>query len=97
MGEVNPDERLEIGPGVFRRLADCTGSELQAAIGLIAKKRIDSAWIAEQAEGPGRGELTIARRFFASTTGAERDLIAYWQMVKLVEEARLRHMAEADG
>ena len=38
-----------------------------------------------------RGELTIARRFFANATDAERDLIAYWQMVKLVEEARLRY------
>ena len=50
-----------------------------------------SPWIAEQAAGPDRAELMIARRFFENTTDAERDLIAYWQMVKLVEEAHLRY------
>jgi hypothetical protein len=97
MGEVNPEEPLEIGPGVFKRLGDCTGAEIQSAIALIAQKRIDSAWIAEQASGPDRGELTVARRFFASATEAERDLIAYWQMVKLVEDARLRYTKQADA
>jgi hypothetical protein len=97
MGEVNPEESLEIGRDVFKRLGDCTGSELQSAIGLIAQKRIDRAWIAEQAAGSDHGELTVARRFFANTTEAERDLIAYWQMVKLVEEARLRYMQETDA
>jgi hypothetical protein len=29
----------------------------------------------------------IGRRFFAIAPDAERDLIAYWQMVKLLEEA----------
>ena len=94
MGEVNPEEQLEIGPGVFKRLGDCTGSQIEAAIRLIAQRGIDRAWIAEQAAGPDRGELTIARRFFANTTDAERDLIAYWQMVKLVEEAHLRYTSE---
>ena len=46
---------------------------------------------------PDRGELPMARRFFANTTEAERDLIAYWQMVKLVEKARLRHTKGADA
>jgi hypothetical protein len=64
---------------------------------LIAQRRIDRAWIAEQAAGPDRGELTIARRFFANTTDAERDLIAYWQMVKLVEEAHLRYPGTGDA
>src|SRR5207237_6911768 len=86
MGEVNPEESLEIGPGVFKRLGDCTGSELESAIRLIAQRHIDRAWIAEQGAGPDRGELNIARRFFANTSDTERDLIAYWQMVKLVEE-----------
>ena len=97
MGEVNPEESLEIARGVYKRLGDCTGSELESAIRLIAQRRIDSAWIAEQAEGPDRGELTIARRFFANTTDAERDLIAYWQMVKLVEEATLRYTSEREA
>jgi hypothetical protein len=97
MGEVNPEESLEIGRGVFKRLSDCTGSEIESAIGLIAHRRIDRAWIAEQAAGADRGELTIARRFFADTTDAERDLIAYWQMVKLVEEAYLRYEREGDA
>jgi hypothetical protein len=97
MGEVNPDESLEIGRGMFKRLGDCTGWEIESAIGLIAQKRIDRAWIAEQAAGPDRGELTIARRFFANTTEAERDLIAYGQMVKLVEEAHLRYAKGADA
>lgn len=91
MGGVNPEESLEISPGVFKRLAECTGAELESAIGLIAQERIDHAWIAEQTSGPDRGELTIARRFFANTTESERDLIAYWQMVKLVEEAVVRY------
>ena len=97
MGEVNPEESLEVDRGVFKRLGDCTGSEIESAIRLIAQRRIDSAWIAEQAAGPDRGELTIARRFFANATDAERDLIAYWQMVKLVEEAHLRHASEGDA
>ena len=97
MGEVNPEEQLEIGRGVFRRLGDCTGAEIQSAIGLIARRRIDSAWIAERAAEADRGELTIARRFFANTTDAERDLIAYWQMVKLVEEAHLRYTSEREA
>jgi hypothetical protein len=97
MGEVNPEESLEIRPGEFKRLGDCSGPELEAAIGLIAQERIDHAWIAEQSTGPDRGELTIARRFFANTTEAERDLIAYWQMVKLVEEAYLRHSQRTEG
>ena len=94
MGEVNPAESLEICRGVFKRLGDCTASEIESAIRLIAQKRIDRAWIDEQASGPDRSELTIARRFFANTTDAERDLIAYWQMVKLVEEAPLRYTSE---
>jgi hypothetical protein len=97
MGEVNPEEQLEIGRGVFKRLGDCTGSEIESAIRLIAQRRIDRAWIAEQAAGAERGELTIARRFFANTTDAERDLIAYWQMVKLVEEAHLRYTSEREA
>jgi hypothetical protein len=32
--------------------------------------------------------------FFANTSDAERDLIAYRQMVKLVEEAHLRYTSE---
>ena len=88
MGQVNPDEQLEIDHGVFKRLGDCTGSDIDSAIGLICQRRIAVAWIAEQAAEPDRGERTIARRFFANATEAERDLIAYWQMVKLVEEAQ---------
>jgi hypothetical protein len=97
MAGVNPEEQLEIDPGVFKRLGDCTGSEIESAIRLIAQKRIARAWIAEQAAGPDRGELTIARRFFAQTTPAERDLIAYWQMVKLAEEALLRYTEGGDA
>ena len=97
MGEVNPDEPLEISRGVFKRLGDCTGSEIESAIGLIAQKRIDRAWIAEQAAGADQNELTIARRFFLNTTDAERDLIAYWQMVKLVEDAYLRYTRGGDA
>ena len=63
----------------------------------MPKGRIDRAWIAEQAGGAERGELTIARRFFANTTDAERDLIAYWQMVKLVEAAHLRYTSEREA
>jgi hypothetical protein len=87
MGQVDPQESLEIGRGVFKRLGDCTASDIESAIRLIAQRRIDRAWIGEQAGGADRGELTIARRFFANATETERDLIAYWQMVKLVEEA----------
>ncbi len=94
---MNVDESLEIGPGVFKRLGDCTGSEIEAAIRLIARTRIDRAWIDEQASGPDRGELMIGRRFFANVTEAERDLIAYWQMVKLVEEERRSEIKEGDA
>jgi hypothetical protein len=87
MGQVDPEESLEIRRGVYKRLGDCTASDIESAIRLIAQTRIDRAWIAEQAGGPDRGELTIARRFFAEATEAERDLIAYWQMVKLVDDA----------
>jgi hypothetical protein len=90
MGEVNPEESLEVAPGLFKRLGDCSGPEIEFAIGLIAQKRIDRAWLAEQAAGPDHGELTVARRFFANATDSERDLIAYWQMVKLVETALAR-------
>jgi hypothetical protein len=64
---------------------------------LIAQRRIGSAWIAEQAPGPDRGELTIAGRFFANATAAERDLIAYWQMVKLVEDAYVHYTRGGDA
>jgi hypothetical protein len=97
IGDVDPDETLEIGPGVFKRLGDCTGSEIESAIRLIARARIDRAWINEQAAAPDQGGLTIGRRFFANVTEAERDLIAYWQMVKLVEEEGLRHAKESDA
>lgn len=97
MAGVNPEESLEIERGVFKRLGDCTASEIESAIRLIAQRRIDRAWIAEQEAGQARGELTIARRFFASATEAERDLIAYWQMVKLVEEAQLRYTTEGEA
>ena len=90
MGDMNPDESVEIGPGVLKRLGDCTGLEIESAIRLIARKRIDRAWIDEQAAGPDRGELMIGRRFFANASEPERDLIAYWQMVKLVEEEHVR-------
>jgi hypothetical protein len=98
MGEVDPNVSLEIGPAVFKRLGDCVSSEIESAIRLIARRRIDRAWIAEQAAGPDQDELTIGRRFFANTTEAERDLIAYWHMVQLVEEERLRLTSETpDG
>ena len=89
-GDVNPDEPIEIGPGVFKRVGDCASGELESAIRLIAQTRIDRAWIDEQADGPDQGELTVGRRFFANTTQAERDLIAYWQMVKLAGDERAR-------
>ena len=41
--------------------------------------------------------MTIARRFFVNATAAERDLIAYWQIVKLVEEAHLRYARGGDA
>ncbi len=97
IGDVNPDESLEIAPGVFKRLGDCRGSEIESAIRLIARARIDRAWIDEQASGLDQGGLTIGRRFFANVTEAERDLIAYWQMVNLVEEERLRQTKEGDA
>jgi hypothetical protein len=97
MGGVNPDEPLEIAPGVFKRLGDCQGSEVESAIRLIARARIDRAWIDEQASGTDQGGLTIGRRFFANVSDAERDLIAYWQMVKLVEEEKLRPATETDA
>jgi hypothetical protein len=97
MGEVNPEEQLEIRRGVFKRLGDCTGSEIESAIRLIAQRRIERGWIDEQAAGPDQAQLMIARRFFASATDAERDLVAYWQMVKLVEEAKLRYASEGDA
>ncbi len=96
MADVNPDEPLEISRGVFKRLGDCNGSEIETAIRLIAHKRIDRAWMAEHAAGPDKGSPTIARRFFANVTDAERDLIAYWQMVRLVEEERLDMTKEGD-
>lgn len=96
MGEVDPEEQLEIGLGVFKRLGDCTGSEIESAIDVIVKRRIERAWLAEQAAGPDRGELMIARRFFAKATDAERDLIAYWHMVKLVEDAHRRYTSGGD-
>lgn len=89
---MNVNESLQISPGVFKRLGDCTGSEIESAIRLIARERIDRAWIDEQASGPDQGALTIGRRFFANVTEPERDLIAYWQMVKLAEEERLRQL-----
>jgi hypothetical protein len=89
---MDPDKSLEIGPGVFKRLGDCTGAEVESAIRLIARSRIDRAWIDEQASRSDQGGLTIGRRFFANVTETERDLIAYWQMVKLVEEAQLREV-----
>jgi hypothetical protein len=97
IGDVNPDESLEIGPGEFKRLGDCTGSEIESAIRLIARARIDRAWINEQASAPSKAGLAIGRRFFANVTEAERDLIAYWQMVKLVEEERVRQTKESDA
>jgi len=75
MGEVDPNVSLEIGPGVFKRLGDCFGSEIESAIRLVARKRIDRAWVDEQAAGPDQDELTIGGRFFANTTEAERDLM----------------------
>ncbi len=93
---MNLNESLEIGPGVFKRLGDCTSSEIESAIRLIARARIDRAWIDEQASGPDQGGLTIGRRFFANATEAERDLIAYWQMVKLVEEERVLRAKASD-
>jgi hypothetical protein len=93
MGEVKPEDELELAPGVFKLLRDCTGAEIESAIGLIAKRRIERAWLAEQASGPDRGELMIARRFFTNATDAERDLVAYWQMVKLVEDAQQRYVS----
>src|SRR5436190_23262535 len=90
------DESVEIGPGVFKRLGDCAGLEIESAVRLSARKRIDRAWIAEQAAGPDRGEPMIGRRFFANASEAERDLIAYWQMVKLAEEEHLRLTKRSD-
>jgi hypothetical protein len=91
------DESVEIGPGVFKRLGDCTGLEIESAMRLIAQKRIDRAWIDQQAAGPDRGEPMIGRRFFANASEAERDLIAYWQMVKLAEEEHLRPTKRGDA
>lgn len=90
MSEVNLEELLEIAPGAFKRLGDCSAPELESAIRLIVAQRIDRAWISEQASGPDEGRPTVARRFFALTTEAERNLIAYWHVVQLIEEERPR-------
>lgn len=82
------DEPLEIAPGEFKRLGDCTGPEVESALRLIARNRIDLAWIKEQAAGGEPDGRVIARRFFVEATDAERALMAYWQMVKLIEEDR---------
>jgi hypothetical protein len=52
MGEVNPEEQLQIGRGAFKRLGDCTGSELESAFGLIAQRRIDRAWMPRSQREP---------------------------------------------
>jgi hypothetical protein len=52
MGEVDPDEQLELGHGVFKRLGDCTGSEIGSAIRLIAQRRIERAWIPSRRQDP---------------------------------------------
>ena len=40
MSDLNLDEQLEIAPGEFKRLGDRTGSEMESALRLIARKRI---------------------------------------------------------
>jgi hypothetical protein len=94
LSEVNLDESLEIAPGLSKRLGDCSAAELESAIRLIVAKRIDRAWISEQASGPDEGRPTVARRFFALTSEAERDLIAYWHVVQLIEEESARRTEE---
>ena len=82
---------------MLNRLSDlniCSKDDFVAALANVFEY---TPWIAEQAEGSDRDELTIARRFFANATDAERDLIAYWQMVKLVEAAHLRYARGGDA
>jgi hypothetical protein len=38
MGEVNPEEQLEVGRGTFNRLGDCARSEIESAIGFGCPK-----------------------------------------------------------
>ena len=90
MSDLDLDERLEIAPGEFKRLGDCTAPEMESALRLIARNRIDAAWIKEQAAGGEPDGRVIARRFFVEATDAERALMAYWQMAKLIEEERRR-------
>lgn len=89
MTELNLDEPLEIAQGEFKRLGDCTGPEIEAAIRLIARGRIDRAWTQERAAGGSPDGRVIARRFFADSTEFERNLMAYWQLVRLIEEESL--------
>lgn len=44
-----------------------------------------------EADGRDKGDLTIARRFFAHATASQRGLIAYWQSIKRIEQERLCH------
>jgi hypothetical protein len=94
--DVDPDDSLEIRPGVFKPLGECTATEIEAAIRLIARTRIDSAWLEEQAAGPDYGDPTIGRRFFTHTTALQRELVAYWQLAKLREEEQLHEKSTDD-
>ena len=96
MTGMSPEERLEISPNEFKRLDACTALEIESALRLIARKRIDLAWASEQAAGGRADGRVIARRFFAAATERERDLFAYWQAVQVVERERLSPEQEDD-
>ena len=82
---------------MLKWLGEWTASEIEVAIPPIARARIDRAWLQSRRMGPDQGDLTIARRCFAHTTASQRDLIAYWQIVKLIEEDRLRPRAGTEA
>lgn len=86
---MNLEGPLEISPGQFKRLGDCSGPEIEAALRQIARRRIDLAWAREQAAGGNADGRTIARHFFVDATEDERNLFAYWQVVKVLEADRL--------
>lgn len=77
MGEVNPEESLEIGRGVFQATRGFHRLGDRVRGGFDCPKP-DRPRLDRRAGGRIRsGVLTIARRFFADAADAERDFVAY--------------------
>jgi hypothetical protein len=88
MAEFDLDTRVEFATGKSKRVRDCSREELEAAVALLVKRAVDRA----RRAGP-----VTTRRAMMGLSQDQRQLVAYVELFKAVEEEQMAIEEEQIG